>query len=181
MWIKTIVNSTRLFLHHRAAPERFYCQPQHCDGSCKCSAVRAAFLTSPELHLRRNKTLVHVEREVTAHTGAQYRAVRSWWGRMGTHSSKKPHHASAALRGCCPTAKDHAWGRPRARTSSVMRFVTSPVTITHSDAIPVFAKLKRLLLLFVSWHLNSFYFMKIRTKREATGEVSLRICTILLV
>lgn len=99
------------FWHHCAAPERFYCQPQHGDGSCKCSAVRAAFLTSPELHLRRNKTPVHVEREVTVHTGAQYRAVRSRWGRMGTHNRKKPHHASAALRGCCPTAKDHVFLR----------------------------------------------------------------------
>lgn len=62
-----------------------------------------------------------------------------------------------------------------------MRLVTPLMTIIQPDSILVFAKLKFPFLLFISWHLKYFYFMKIHIKRETTGKVSLRICAILLV
>lgn len=115
VWIETTVNSTRPFLASSYC-SRDVLLPTTANstamGVANAVHFEQHFLPRLNCTLERNKTLEQVKREVTVHTGAQYRpAVRSWWGRTGTHSSKKPHHASAALRGCCPMAKDHVFLR----------------------------------------------------------------------
>lgn len=185
------------FLHHSPAPQRTYCQTCIWLRALRQEMQRNAmqlqwqFLPRSDPRLRRNKTPVQVEKEVTAYTGhsAQYRSALRWCGSVSTHRSAgwshdgKPCHASAELQGSPTMAQDHVFqcGVGQELVQGLWWGLWPLITVIQPDGILGFAKLKFLFLLFISWHLKSFYFMKIHIKRETTGKVSLRICAILLV